>query len=347
MTRESVRLGDLDLPLRRGRDDAFIFNVETRQSQQGDPGASFVAEWRVDGPDLTSFEVIPPGALGGYLGRDYGEKTDGRALGVDQLGPLLQDVDLSGFDTIYAASLPGTSTFKPGVNLHLGGPSQAANANGMAVIRGPSAIPYGYVIRGNTIAKLSLVDFTLKRSGEQLAAPASSVIVTEAAGAVRELSVGMRGQPYRVLTGVTAPPNSDVWVENSAAEEVEILGAAPDRTVGLAVRTAKGNILTGSITMASPNWNTVATIAGEDLRMTGFALDGSLWVIGTSNGPYMLDSEEADFFPIIDEIDNDDENCKQMGTWFPVGVVIPLRDGTRRQKNAAGSSFGPEQFTAY
>mgnify|MGYP003678935122 CR=1 FL=1 len=80
--------------------------------------------------------------------------------------------------------------------------------------------------------------------------------------------------------------------------------------------------------MQSPNWNTIATLVGVDpLKFTGFALDGSLWVIGTSNGPYMLDRAQAEFFPLIPEIDNDEVNSVGMTTWYPreMGVIIPLR----------------------
>ena len=346
MTRESVSLAGVKYPVARDGKGARLFSVQPRPSQRGDPSALHVAEWRVDGPDLNSFEQIPPGAEVGYLGRDYGDGTDGRNEGVDTLGPEIVTLPLSTHDTVYSAPIPGTATFIPGSTLYPGGASAVANANGMAVQHGPGGTPYGYVIRGSTPAKVDLSDMSLQRGGEQLQDVATSILATRAANGTREISAGMDGQPYRVLTAISTPPNSDTWATNSASKRARILGVAPDRIAGLADATAAGNILTGSVTMAAPNWNDVATIDGELLTMTGFAIDGSLWVVGTSNGPYMLDVDAAKFFPLIDEIDNHDDNCVGMTTWFPIGVIVPLRNGVRQQKFGSGESWGAENFLA-
>ena len=83
--------------------------------------------------------------------------------------------------------------------------------------------------------------------------------------------------------------------------------------------------MTSSVTMAAPSWVTVASefVAEQGLQFNGFGTDGSLWVIGTSNGPYMLDSGTGKFFPLIPEIDTDDVNC------VPASTVVSLDSGVR------------------
>lgn len=330
--------------LARGKQGEPLWGVTRRSSQPGDPGGVDVAEWRVDGHDFNSFELIRPGQSQGYLGRDFGINTDGRWIGLDTLGPQVNTITLSTYDQSWAASLVETATFKPGVNLHLGAPPDIDNANGVDVLPGPGGASYAYVIRGSTPAKVKLSDMTLANSGEQLQAPAKSVLTTRTASGVRELSIGMEGAPYRVLTQISAPPNLDNWATNDDNVVNAVLGIAPDRVVGMGEQTVRGNILSGAVTMASPNWSTVATIDGERLTFTGFAMDSGLWVVGTSDGPYMLDALTGNFFPIIREIDNNDLNCLQMSEWFPLGVVIPLSTGMRFQRNAQGASLGPETF---
>lgn len=347
MPRDQILLNGLRYTI-ASKDGAVLLRTTSRASQPGDPGSLQMAEWRVDGPDFTSFEEVGPGQSEGYLGRDYGDGTDGRNFGIDVLGPLINTVTLSTFDPAYAASIPSTSTFKPSVNLHLDGAATVTAARAMDVINGPNGIPYGYIIRGSIPAKVNLVDMTLKRSGEKLTAVATTILTTKAANATRELSVGMASTPYRVLTAVAAPNNSDTWATNSGSEIASALGKAPDRIVGLdnVNQRARGNILTSSVTMAAPAWASVATnfTEGEGLTFEGFALDGDTWIVGTSNGPYQLDQHTGDFFPTIEEIGNNSQNTREMKTWFPLGTIIPLHLALRYQKNGRGESFGTEVF---
>ena len=145
-------------------------------------------------------------------------RTTGRDYGVDQFAPLINTITCSTYDGAWSASIPSTSTFKPSVNLHLGGPGAAGNANGLSVINGPNAIPYAYITRNQQIAKIDLTDMTLKRAGEAFNETATSILTTRAANDAREVSVGMRNTAYRVLTGVASPNNSDTWVTNSGSE---------------------------------------------------------------------------------------------------------------------------------
>lgn len=167
----------------------------------------------------------------------------------------------------------------------------------------------------------------------------------------QELSVGLGDSfAYQTLKRVDVgnPATADVWAANSGGQKARTFGVAPDRIVALAGNVAAGNILTGAVTMSAPNWNTVATITGRqtNLRLNGFALDADLWVLLTSNGPYMLDQATGDFFPLIPEQDNDDESGRNPAQWFPLGAIIPARDGLRFQKSLLGESIGLEVYRA-
>lgn len=337
MPRDEIRLNARSYTVARGKAGQRLWGLSARASQPGDPGQQRVAEWRVDGPDLFSFETED-----GYLGRDYGSNTDGRWEGLDTLGPLINAITLSTHDSAHDASIPGTPAFVPGTTLIPGSALAAADADGQ-----DSFGPYAYIMRGQQPAKVLLSDMTLKRTGRTFPEPARTVLRTRSRAEIApdELSAGLgEAAPYEVLTIAAPGVNSDTWQANDDGATATVLATAPDRIVALTGETVTGNILTGAVTMRSPNWNTVATLTGEPVEMTGFGLDGSLWVIGTSNGPYMLDSDTAEFFPLIDEIDPDPENSRGMTSWFPIGVIIPLRDGVRYQAGGSGESWGVEQF---
>lgn len=336
--RANVRLDSKSYPL------AGAIARTARSSQRGDPGDLLMAEWRIDGPDFNSFEDIPLGGAAGYLGRDYGVNTDGRAYGVDVLGPKVTSIDLSVYDQTWEASILSTETAIASVNLIFGPPGVVDDAIGMAVINGPGPTPYGYIPRGTQTAKVDLTDMTVKRTGEIHAAPATDIIATHAPDATREVSVALGDEPYRVLTAVAAPPNSDTWMTNDESQAATIFGNGVDRIVEMNGNTVKGNILTSGDSMAAPAWAEVTSFDTERPAFTGFALDGPLWVLGTSNGPYMLDKQTGIFFPVIEEIDEHPDNCRGMTTWFPLGIVIPLHDSLRYQRALSGESFGPEVF---
>lgn len=321
---------------------AGAVSVSKRPSVPGDPSSLHVAEWKVDGPDLTSFEQILPGSQEGYLGREYGDGTDGRWEGVDTLGALITTVPLSTHDKVIAGLQYGTATAAYGTTFRYGNAPAAASAVGAAIYG-----PYLFVARDHHPAKVQISDMTLKRTGITLSAPATSIVRTTSLntlGSSEEVSIGMDSSPYVVLTAAATHPNTDTWSVNTAAAEQRAFGIAPTGIVGMKGQTVQENILTGVVTMHSPNWQTRTTIRNKAIQFNSFALDGNLWVLGTSDGPYMLDSATAEFFPVIDEIDNDNEHTQQMTTWFPIGVVIPLRGGLRQQKNRRGNGFGPEKF---
>ena len=73
MARDELRLNGKTYKVHKGRHGERLWGFTERPSQHGDPGGMGVMEWRVDGPDFTSFEQIGVGQQAGYLGRDYGD----------------------------------------------------------------------------------------------------------------------------------------------------------------------------------------------------------------------------------------------------------------------------------
>lgn len=153
---------------------------------------------------------------------------------------------------------------------------------------------------------------------------------------------------YQVLSvaDIGEPPGADTIAENSAGEPSRIFGQDSKQVIALAGNTVRTNILLGAVTMDAPNWQLVSTLTGRRnaTKFTGFAVDGNLWIAGTNDGPQYIEEHEGEFNPLIPEIELSDENCRQMTTWYPMGVVIPLRDGIRYSQALSGESWGPERF---
>ena len=348
-----IALGGRNFDVAVDKTGSPLFTVGSRASQPGDGKLTF-AEWRVDGHDWNGFEVIPPGGTQGYLGRSYGENTDGRDLGLDHLGPLINTITLSTYDMGTGNGSLGPSG-NGGLNGSFGlGPTEVVgdstgSSNGSAQIT-KQGTPYQYVIRGSRPAKINLLTMALANAGLVLSNPATDIIATTPTSTTvrSEVSIGVgTSAAYVSVTepNVGTPPTADTWAANSGAQSAEQFGLAPDRTIAVTDNTVRGNIQTGSVTMTSPNWATLFSLP-LGVTGTGFALDGNLWVLGTNEGPMVVDGATGDPFPLIPELSRDSDHCRQMGNWFALGVVMPLRRALRYQRNGAGKSFGPETFLA-
>ena len=280
------------------------------------------AVWQAWGAAFNSVEGTRYG--NGQLSVDYTDNVDTRFPNHVCLGPLVTTID--------CAAAGGT----------------VANVNGFALSGTMNATKFLYAIRGTKWAKIKLSDMTLISDGTEtaLAEAATDILYTKTAGGTQEISIGMAATAYRVITTV-GNTTTDTHSANDTAELMTIfgLGWPADRIVGLQGNTIKGNVLTGSVTMDADSWSTIATISGEALTPTGVALDGENIIPGYDNGPYMLDSDANRFRPLIDEIDTNSNHCKGMTTWFPKGVMIPLADGMRFQKELVGRSVGPETYS--
>ena len=296
-----------------------------------------VAEWEVTGPGLASFETSQ-----GYLGIDYTDSCDSRweATGL-VLGPKLTVLDCSA----------------RGATL--------ANINGFAVapITMQAAGPFLYGSGGTRWAKIKLTGgtsaLTLSSDGTEgaMAEATTCVLYTKNAAGTEEISFGMAGTAYRVITAVGAT-NADTDAANDSTLIYSILAPAGSDAayrqiacLGRGSGTPHNKVdqitLSGTVTMKTPTATTRATIAGESFTFTGYALDGDRWLLGTSNGTYYLDQESQAFSPTMEELDNDSAHCSQMQKWsiFRNRVLVPLRRSLRYSKNVIeGASVGPETY---
>lgn len=295
------------------------WSVTARPSQLGDPSIPQEMDWYVDTCHLNSFEDTSNGGQG-FLGVDYTVNVDTRWKGVATLGPLINTIDCS--------AVGGTT----------------ANSNCQDESGGMNASVYAYIGRGTIPAKVKLSDMSVT-AGPTMPEAVTSILYSKTQSGTEGISFGMAGSAYRTITTVATPASADT-VSTTNTEICRILGTAPDRIVGLeSGGVIKGNILSGSTTMASPNWVTVATVQAQGITFTGFAMDANFWIVGTDRGPYMLDASIAKFFPLIAEADSDaSNNCRQMQPWTYLGVIIPLADGTRYMHFGEGKSIGPERF---
>jgi len=326
----------------RARSGAQMVSVEAVPSQPGMIGGRDGRSWIPWGHDGASREES------GVLGREYGDGTDGRTDYIDTLGPRIQTLSLSTYDS------GAHSGFTLDEDLELD--DDEGGMLGGAVAIGPviasamlkaSGVTYLYLGRGQIPAKVRLADLVLMPGPPAFDAPVTDLIVTHAEDdTVRnELSAALgHGSPYQVVREDDVSDAGDAWAPNSDDEHVEVFGAAPDRVVGMLHPVVKGNILTGAVTMKDPNWQTVASRVNTDSEFTGFALDGPLWLVGTDRGPLVLDADTQEFTPIMPGLDPSSEHGRKMREWFPVGTIIPMRDGVRYSKGLRGESWGIERF---
>ena len=286
--------------------------------------------WDFHQPHFLSIQ----GSDSSRLGVDYADGVDTRWPDQVTLGPHIQSLSLS--------AAGGT----------------AANVNGIADSGGMNATAYLYLIRGTKWAKVRASDMTLISDGTETAlAEDATCILRTSNGTTEEISIGMNATAYRVISTVSALA-TDTHSANNEGQVARILARAfpgnrifagqPSGTV------IKQNDLR-SATMDASAYTTRATLTGENLRFTGFALDGKYWIVGTSNGPYVFNNDDLRFRPIIEEIDNTLnasasgwQNCTNMMYWSFAGVLCPLTKRLRRIVNIdGGESVGPEAFVEW
>lgn len=295
------------------------------------PGRFEYAQWRLDTPNLLSFEDSEDRP--GLLGVEYTESCDNRWAGEIRLGPLLSGVD--------CGAAGGT----------------AANSNGAALSHGLNATKYIYVIRGTKWAKIQASNLTLisDNSESALGEAATDIIYTKNGAGVEEISIGMAGTAYRVITAVSG----SVTDTHSANDESKVMrkfgyGTPAGVIAGLRgnAQVVEQNDISAATEMDDSAWEERVTIAGEIVQFTGFGVINGVWVIGTSNGPYYYDNDLLESRPLIEEIANTLEgpsgafqNCDQMGSWYAAGLLVPLEGRLRLMFSPTeGESVGPEAF---
>lgn len=285
-------------------------------------------EWQVSGPALKSFEVIYPNQMP-VLAVDYTDNVDTRWEGLACLGPENTGVVCSTYD----------------------GATSPANANGCAPSDDMNATFFLYVIRGRPVAKIQVSDMTLVGYGAGsplvLTEAGTSIVKTRTSAGTQEIAFGMAATAYHVITAVAAAGTADTASANDSSEIMRVLAmAAEGVAVGGNGQTWKRNFLTGTVTMDAPNWVELTTLAGETTTPTGFVFDDGAYILGTSNGPYLINARTLKPEPLIPEMPNDPVNCAQMTTWYPseAGVLIPTRKGLRNLAGGGGRSIGVETY---
>jgi len=296
---------------------------------------ALVAEWQCHGPALLSREDIGTGI--GFLGCNYTDSVDTRWAPQTMLGPLKNQID---------CSAAGGTTLE---------------ANGACLSHGMNATIFLYVIRGTKWAKIKVSDMSLVSDGTEsaLAEAARSILYTKNAGGTEEISIGMDNTAYRVITAVGAGA-TDTDAANDESAICRILGVGDSgevvpRVFGLGRTGGAGtaqvrvseNWLSSAVTMKSPSWLTAADIGSSELTFTGFALDLDYPVIGTSQGPYYVDSKFNNFRALMPEIGQNINNCHEMRQISWLGLVVPLALGARRQYGLQSEGgIGPERYLA-
>ena len=319
------------------------WNTSQRPSQVTDPKVLQSAE-REFGPHFYSSERTGADGSPGYLGTDYCIDADTRWADRLTLGPLINSLTLSTHDSTYT-NTPVDSTYVADSTLYLDGSPSADTVEDIELVESQSGT-YAYFARGRFIAKVNAAVATPTLQNDTVVTPGKvwTLLTTYVGTNSAELSAGMARDAYWVNNQFAVAPNRDAWAPNTASAVARVLRQSPSRIVGMDERTVQGNIISGSVTMASPNWNTITTIPGERITPTGFALDGSQWILGYDNGPYMLDEAESAFWPLMPELDRHLDNCRGMTTWFPLGAIIPLASGPRYQRGGFGNSWGPTRY---
>ena len=286
-------------------------------------------------PHLNSYEDVE----GGLLSCDYSTGVDTRFKGEIALGPLLTAIDCSGVggtpaNTNCGAVAPATMNGTIGASLYLG--------------------------RGTDPAKIKLSDMSVIDPAISLAEAATSIIYTRSANGTEMISLGMDNTAFLNVT--TVGNTNDTTSTNDESYKARIFGyaGASSSTSGVGQIAALGrgtgtpqnivgqNTLSGTVTMDASVFTTRATLTGAPITFTGFAMTADKWVIGTSDGPYLLDSVSQTFRPLIDELAINTQNCANMAMWSKLGpgVVVPLARGTYLITNSGqrGESIGPEIF---
>lgn len=291
------------------------------------------AEWHLDTPMGNSVEEGDPG----LLSTDYTINVDTRFRGTVGLGPLVTTIDLA----------QSSET--------------AANANGMAFSRSMSSTrEYGTVIRGTKVGKVRLdtraqvADSSMTAFAER----ARHILYSKTAAGDEEQVVGLDNAAYRACTTM-GDTGGDTWAQNADAvfnrihghagsdnAAGQVAGFGRSGSTGTAMNTARQNILSGTVTMTNGTWVTRATLSGEAITFTGFAMDGDFWIVGTSRGPMYLDSNFQRFRLLIEGLDDSLVNCHGMISipFLGPAVVVPLQRSLRAIRSLQSESIGIETY---
>lgn len=284
----------------------------------------YAVEWDLNG---SAFHSVQDAS--GYLGTDYTQNVDHRWRGIGLvLGPKLNSLDLS--------AAGGT----------------AANANGQAEIT-VSGTDIAYIIRGTKWCKVKLSDMSIISDGTEtaLGEAATSVLYVKSANGSERMVFGMADTIFRIITSF-ATGATDTHSAHTGSKKYRIFGyGTPSNTLvglgkgsGTPENVVESVALTGTVVPNSATFAGRATIAGREFTFTGFARDGNFWIVGTSDGPYYLDSDFSEFRPLIPELGINVAHCANMLETSFFGTLIPLANGLRQSRYLSGQSIGVEKW---
>ena len=301
------------------------------------PNGLAEAHWPGTGPCLFSYNYGD-----GPYRVEYTDQVDTRWWPWVVLGPKMNFIDINAVVT--AGSGPVT-----GIQLS----TRTLNGNQNRYIyltRGTRLVKVGYDNTNGTA-----FDYTVYTAVTTIPERSTNIFYTKSANGTEEISILYDDSTYDVVTAVGTPPAADT-VSTAPTQKFRVGGLAGSdagvtrvagigRGTGSINNTVFQNILSGSVTMASPNWVSRATIPGEYITPTGFNLDGDVWIIETSNGPYYLNADYAEFRPMFPEIPNTNNNSPSgAGRWSVLGVISPYSDGTRLIAGGESRSIGTSTF---
>lgn len=327
------------------------YSVDSIPWQEGDPAQKLSAIWNIDGPQLFSNETISEQAPVGPLLTDYTDGCDTRWENVLTLAPAQTSAKISTLDVGGGPELMLDVASLLDLNSFLDTSPLAANCSDIEQVQAytSSGILYAYFARGNFVTKIRLTDLAIIDNAV-FTDFVTDLQGSQTASGVREISAALKIAAYQAAQ---VTDGSDTWGANSGSQQITNFGQPPDRIVGLTGNIeVLGNILTGAVTMAAPNWLQVTTqnsgnaVVGQQITPTGFVNDGYIWYIMTNRGPYVLDPKQGSVYPMIPEIDMNSENGRQPFYSSFVGAIYGLRTGSRWQKGGNGASFGVETYAA-
>ena len=270
-----------------------------------------VARWQLSGPAFNSYSESTD-----YLSVDYTINVDTRFADGPVLGPLRNDISLSG-----AGGTPTTVSVIES--------SKDANASGHKFV---------YFARGDRLCKVRPSSWNVENA-TTTAEAITDIRYTKNAAGTKEISAMMAGSVMEVVTTCADGGGTDTTtVVSTTTARVGNYGFPKDRIFlgnGQAINQV---VLSGSVTMAAPVVTTITTVA-DAVTFTSIERDGDDMIFGTNRGPFFLDTVLNQYRAIVPGMDADNDNCRGMKEWPYLGIIIPLAYGARYYRQGAGRSI--------
>jgi hypothetical protein len=317
---------------------SITLNARIRKTGTGTPASDFTFGFasQAGGPASVASIALTNDTSYHDYSQTYTVGPSGGPWSVEELDALLCGYDFGSGDPIRVTQFWVTVT------------GTVPNACGSAVAVGPNNEYFLYVIRGKDVAKVDMRSMTLVNPGTviTLGDDAASIVTTETPSGTQEVAIGIEGTTaYRVITTVAAAGTADTHAAATGNPVRRIIGQAPDRVASFDTKNVYMNVLSASVTMAAPNWQSMGIMSRRGITPTGFASRGKLWVIGTNDGPYVLNPDTGIFDALVPALGLSLENCRATWLWPPAGVLCGTVNGLRYVNDYASATIGPENLS--